>query len=140
MKRNYLLVILAAALVLLQGCSNRPKSYGESIDLSLALYNSQQYQKSIEAAQRRCNWNRIPRSPTTTSAGRITSCSSGTKRFWRAGRRWPSIPNSAWQRTTWPGLKPRAPARPVARSNQVLRGIPQRQLDSLQRGGVSEGG
>jgi tetratricopeptide (TPR) repeat protein len=51
MKRNYLLVILAAALVLLQSCSNRPKSYGESIDLSLALYNSQQYQKSIEAAQ-----------------------------------------------------------------------------------------
>ena len=50
MKRNYLLIILAAVL-LLQGCSNRPKSYGEHIDLSLALYNSEKYQKSIAAAQ-----------------------------------------------------------------------------------------
>jgi len=51
MTRNYLLVILAAVLVLLQGCSNRPKSYGEYIDLSLSLYSSEKYQKSIEAAQ-----------------------------------------------------------------------------------------
>jgi tetratricopeptide (TPR) repeat protein len=51
MQTSYPLVILAAVLVLLQSCSNRPKSYGESIDLSLALFNSQQYQKSVEAAQ-----------------------------------------------------------------------------------------
>ena len=53
MKRNYLLVIVAAALVLLAGLLEPPqaKSYGDNIDHSLALYNAQEYQKSIETAQ-----------------------------------------------------------------------------------------
>ena len=55
MKRNYLPVILAAALMVvsLQACSNRPqaKKYEDYINDSLVLYNAEGYQKSIEAAQ-----------------------------------------------------------------------------------------
>ena len=55
MKRNYLLVILATALVAvsLQACSNPPqaKTYEDNINDSLTLYNAGEYQKSIETAQ-----------------------------------------------------------------------------------------
>jgi len=68
MKRNYLLVILAATLVVvsLQACSNRPqrsapgltatpappgKSYADYINDSLTFYSAGDYQRSLEAAQ-----------------------------------------------------------------------------------------
>jgi protein O-mannosyl-transferase len=68
MKRNYLPVILAAALMAaaLQGCANRAagpalgiaatptapaKSYGDYINDSLTFYTAGDYQRSLEAAQ-----------------------------------------------------------------------------------------
>ena len=104
MKRNQLLVILAAALVVvsLQACSNRPqaKTYEGYINDSLALYNAGDYQKSLEAAQ-----NAVAMQPNSAVAyNNICAAYNELKQFDKAiehaRRRWRSPRISSWPRIT----------------------------------------